>query len=69
MAQIAAQTVLETFFAQTPRLNPSRTKITGVVCGVRVEEIEEAAMRQTRHLDKLIDEPGKGKPMAKILRV
>ena len=67
-AQIEAQTDLETFFAQSPSLNPSRTKITGVVCGVRVEEIEEAKMRQIRYIDKLIDELANGKSMDKILR-
>jgi hypothetical protein len=56
------------FFARAPQLNPSRALITGVVCGVRVEEIEEPTMREIRYLDKLIDELAKGKPMEKILR-
>ena len=59
---------LETFFRQAPRLNPGRGKVTGVVCGVRVEEVEEETMREIRYLDKLIDELAKGKAMAKILR-
>ena len=56
------------FFAQAPKLNPSRALITGVVCGVRVEEVEEPLMREIRYLDKLIDELAKGKAMDKILR-
>ncbi|MEE2834663.1 MAG: DUF2200 domain-containing protein [Myxococcota bacterium] len=67
-ARLDEETDLETFFNQAPRLNPLRAKITGVVCGVRVEEIEEATMREIRYLDKLIDELAKGKSMAKILR-
>ena len=67
-AQIEKQTDLETFFAQAPHLNPSRSLIKGVVCGVRVEEIEEPTMREIRYLDKLIDELAKGKAMEKILR-
>jgi len=67
-AQIDNQTDFETFFAQAPDMNPSRTLIKGVVCGVRVEEIEEPTMREIRYLDKLIDELAKGKPMEKILR-
>lgn len=62
------QTDIETFIAKAPRLNPSRTLITGTVCGVRVEEIEEPTMREIRYLDKLIDELAKGKAMEKILR-
>jgi hypothetical protein len=58
----------ETFFAEAPKLNPSRTLIKGVVCGVRVEEIQEPTMREIRYLDKLIDELAKGKAMDKILR-
>lgn len=61
-------TDLERFFAQSPRLNPLRKKIKGVVCGVRVEEVEEETLREIRYLDKLIDELAKGKPMIKILR-
>lgn len=56
------------FFAEAPNLNPDRNLITGVVCGIRVEEIEEPLMREIRYLDKLIDELAKGKKMAKILR-
>lgn len=56
------------FFEQAPQLNPSRTLITGSVCGVRVEEVEEPLMREIRYLDKLIDELAKGRPMKKILR-
>ncbi len=67
-AQLEKQTDFETFFADAPELNPSRTLIKGVVCGVRVEDIEEPTMREIRYLDKLIDELAKGKAMAKILR-
>lgn len=66
--QLAKKTSLEDFFAKAPRLNPSRSLITGVVCGVRVEDIEEPLMREIRYLDKLIDELAKGRPMDKILR-
>ena len=66
--QLAKETSLEDFFAQAPGLNPSRSLITGVVCGVRVEAVEEALMREIRYMDKLIDELAKGKAMAKILR-
>jgi hypothetical protein len=59
---------LETFFAQAPAMNPNRALIKGVVCGVRVEEIEDPLMREVRYLDKLIDELAKGKAMEKILR-
>ena len=58
----------ESFFVLSPRMNPLRKKITGVVCGVRVEEVEEKTMREIRYLDKLIDELARGKPLAKILR-
>jgi hypothetical protein len=67
-AQLNKQTDFETFFAEAPRLNPSRALIKGVVCGVRVEEIEEPTMREIRYLDKLIDELAKGRAMEKILR-
>ena len=67
-AQLRAGTDFETFFAKAPRLNPARTSIRGVVCGVRVEDIEEPTMREVRCLDKLIDELAKGKAMEKILR-
>ncbi len=66
--QLAKKTSFEDFFARAPRLNPSRSLITGVVCGVRVEDIEEPLMREIRYLDKLIDELAKGRPMDKILR-
>ena|SRR5690242_12288811 len=58
----------ETFFKDAPRLNPARTLIKGVVCGVRVEEIQEPTMREIRYLDKLVDELAKGKVLDKILR-
>lgn len=63
-----ARTDFETFFAQAPRLNPNASKITGVICGYRVEEIEDPLMQKVRWLDKLIDELAKGKAMEKILR-
>jgi hypothetical protein len=66
--QLANKTSFEDFFAQAPRMNPARSLITGVVCGIRVEEIEEPLMREIRYLDKLIDELAKGKAMQKILR-
>lgn len=58
----------ETFFAKAPALQPNRTKITGVICGVRIEEIADPLMREVRYLDKLIDELAKGRPMEKVLR-
>ncbi len=67
-AQLEKQTDFETFLAEAPHLNPSRTKIKGVVCGVRVEDIEEPTMQEIRYLDKLVDELAKGKAMEKILR-
>ena len=67
-AQVTKKTDFETFFATAPKLNPARSLITGVVCGVRVEEITEPTMREIRYLDKLIDELAKGKSMEKILR-
>jgi len=67
-AQLKKQTDFEAFFAQAPKLNPSRALIKGVVCGVRVEGIKEPTMREIRYLDKLIDELAKGKAMEKILR-
>ncbi|MFN8266133.1 MAG: DUF2200 domain-containing protein [Chitinophagaceae bacterium] len=62
------RTDIETFFAQAPQLNPNVTKITGVICGYRVEEIEDPLMQKIRYLDKLVDELAKGKKMEKILR-
>ena len=67
-AQLASKSDFETFFAQAPNLNPARANITGLVCGVRVEEVAEPLMREIRYLDKMIDELAKGKAMAKILR-
>lgn len=67
-AQLENQTNFETFFAQAPALNPARRLITGVICGVRVEEIQDPTMQEIRYLDKLIDELAKGKAMEKILR-
>jgi hypothetical protein len=68
LAQIEKHKDFETFFAEAPHMNPSRALIKGVICGVRVEEIEEPTMREIRYLDKLIDELAKGKAMEKILR-
>lgn len=67
-SQIEKKTTFEDFFDQAPKMNPQRKQITGVVCGVRVEDIEEPTMREIRYLDKLIDELAKGKAMEKILR-
>ncbi|SNS35409.1 hypothetical protein SAMN06295912_10524 [Sphingomonas laterariae] len=66
--QLANGVSFEDFFAQAPRMNPARSLIKGVVCGVRVEDVEEPTMREIRYLDKLIDELARGKAMAKILR-
>ena len=66
--QLEKQTDFETFFAKAPQLNPSRALIKGVICGVRVEDIEDPTMQAVRYLDKLIDELAKGKAMEKILR-
>ena len=66
--ELTNQTDFETFFATAPALNPLRRQITGVICGVRVEEIQEPLMQEIRYLDKLIDELAKGKPLQKILR-
>lgn len=68
VAQLEKQKDFETFFNEAPGLNPSRTLIKGVVCGIRVEDIEEPLMQEIRYLDKLIDELAKGKAMEKILR-
>lgn len=67
-ATVASNIDLETFFAEAPKLNPSRRLITGVVCGVRVEDIEDPVMQEIRYMDKLIDELARGKAMTKILR-
>lgn len=67
-AELDRGTNFEDFFARAPAMNPSRTLITGVICGVRVEEIEETTMREIRYLDKLVDELARGKAMDKILR-
>ena len=67
-AQLEKKTDLETFYAKAPKMNPSRASIKGVICGIRVENIEEPLMRDIRYLDKLIDELAKGKAMEKILR-
>jgi hypothetical protein len=66
--QIDTKVDFETFFAEAPRLNPNVSKITGVICGYRVEEIEDPLMQKIRYLDKLVDELAKGKTMEKILR-
>jgi hypothetical protein len=66
--QLEKRTDFETFFAQAPHLNPSRTLIKGVICGIRVEDIKEPTMQEIRYLDKLVDELAKGKAMEKILR-
>ncbi len=65
---IEKKTDFETFFAKAPKLNPNVSKITGVICGYRVEEIEDKLMQKIRFLDKLVDELAKGKTMEKILR-
>lgn len=66
--QIDKQVDFETFFKQAPKLNPNAAKITGVICGYRVEEIEDKLMQKVRYLDKLVDELAKGRAMEKILR-
>lgn len=67
-ALLEAKTDFETFFAEAPAMNPNRTLITGMICGYRVEEIEDPFMREIRYLDKLVDELAKGRAMEKILR-
>src|SRR5258708_40078873 len=67
-SHLAKKSDFETFFAQAPQLNPARSMIKGVVCGIRVEDVAEPLMREIRYLDKLIDELAKGKAMKKILR-
>ena len=66
--QVDRKTDFETFFAEAPALNPHVSKITGVICGYRVEEIEDKLVQKVRYLDKLVDELAKGRPMEKILR-
>ncbi|MEX1257908.1 MAG: DUF2200 domain-containing protein [Gemmatimonadota bacterium] len=69
LARVIADRVdLETFFAQAPRINPNVSKITGVICGYRVEEIEDPLMQKIRYMDKLVDELARGKAMEKVLR-
>lgn len=67
-AHLRKQTDFESFIAEAPELNPSRTLITGVICGVRVEDIEDPTMQEIRYLDKMVDELARGKAMEKILR-
>lgn len=67
-AHLDSKTTFEAFFDQAPAMNPNRFLITGVICGYRVEEIEDPFMRELRHLDKMVDELAKGKAMEKILR-
>jgi hypothetical protein len=66
--QIEERKDFKTFFSEAPSINPRARKITGVICGVRIEEIEDPLMRKIRYLDKLVDELAKGRPMEKILR-
>jgi hypothetical protein len=66
--QLDRKTDFETFFAEAPKLNPNASKITGVICGYRIEEIEDPLMKKVRYLDKLVDEVAKGRAMEKILR-
>ena len=66
--ELQKQTDFESFFANAPQMNPVRKQITGMICGIRVEDIQEPTMREIRYLDKLIDELAKGKSMSKILR-
>ncbi len=67
-ARLADRTSFREFFEEAPRLNPARSLIKGVICGVRIEEIQEPLMREIRYLDKLVDELAKGRPMEKVLR-
>jgi hypothetical protein len=66
--QVERKSDLETFFEEAPGLHPNAGKITGTICGVRIEEIEHPLMRKIRYMDKLVDELAKGRPMEKILR-
>lgn len=67
-AELANKTTFRDFFDRAPALNPNRSLITGTICGVRIEQIEEPLMREIRYMDKLVDELAKGRPMEKILR-
>lgn len=67
-AVLAEGLSLERFFAEAPRMNPARDQVTGVICGVRIEEIDEPLMREIRILDKLVDELARGRPLSKVLR-
>ena len=67
-AQIKEQKDLETFFREAPKMNPNASKISGLICGVRIEEIEDPLMKKVRYMDKLVDELAKGRAMEKILR-
>ncbi len=67
--QVERRKDLETFFREAPAMHPNASRITGVICGVRIEEIEDPLMRKIRYMDKLVDELAKGRPMEKILRV
>ncbi|MES2213709.1 MAG: DUF2200 domain-containing protein [Patescibacteria group bacterium] len=67
-SELKKQTDFETFYTKAPKMNPSRHLITGVICGIRLEEITDPLMREIRYLDKLIDELAKGRVMEKILR-
>jgi hypothetical protein len=67
-AQLEKQVDIETFYNEAPKLNPLRRSITGIICGMRVEDIEDSITQEARYLDKLIDELAKGRPMEKILR-
>ena len=66
--ELTNMTNFEDFFSQAPAMNPARALIKGVICGVRIEEIEETTMREIRYMDKLVDEIAKGRPMEKVLR-
>lgn len=66
--QLDRETTFETFFAEAPKLNPNATKITGMICGYRIEDIEDPLMKKARYLDKLVDEVANGRKMEKILR-
>jgi hypothetical protein len=65
---VEKKTTFEQFFAKAPKLNPDRSRVTGVICGVRIEDIEDPLMQNIRYLDKLVDEIAKGRPMEKVLR-